>query len=76
MSYIKVDCFRPQQGLLIMNMFNYYYEYLDSIEWFPSPTGVTNYERLTNALNEMRAELFPSPTGVTNYEKSLLTAMR
>ena len=27
--------FRPQQGLSIMNMFNYYYEYLDSIGFRP-----------------------------------------
>ena len=43
-------CFRPQQGLTIMN----YYESVDEYEkWlFPSPTGVNHYEYVERELLE------------------------
>ena len=64
------ECFRPQQGLTIMN-----YKVLKQAEGridrlkFPSPTGV-NYYELYGRKNSTRwlKRPFPSPTGVNYYE--------
>ena len=68
MEYQK-NSFRPQQGLLIMNV-GTLNGYLDNYRMFPSPTGVTYYEysEAYADYESVRVFEFPSPTGVTYYE--------
>ena len=64
---MKRLCFRPQQGLIIMNLSGTLREFA-TFDPFPSPTGVTNYESYEKMASIKGLEEFPSPTGVTNYE--------
>ena len=65
---LVVFCFRPQQGLTIMNILNNYSKGFSVIE-FPSPTGVNYYESpYTDTCVICGKKTFPSPTGVNYYE--------
>ena len=66
-SLIATLCFRPQQGLTIMNVI-LISEHLQNYLEFPSPTGVNYYESRARINDSKELELFPSPTGVNYYE--------
>ena len=60
-------CFRPQQGLTIMNAYGFDVAMLE-VE-FPSPTGATYYESEdVEVARSFFTNVFPSPTGATYYE--------
>ena len=65
-----LDCFRPQQGLPIMNCnLSSFGEALADGKEFPSPTGATYYESLEQVkIERENIDEFPSPTGATYYE--------
>ena len=66
-------CFRPQQGLTIMNNRKSVKEKA-STNWFPSPTGVNYYELNSGYTGySMSNRAFPSPTGVNYYELKVTT---
>ena len=65
------DCFRPQQGLTIINGLSNDLDNATS-EKFPSPTGVNYYEFTPIKTTGKKKEnaKFPSPTGVNYYESA------
>ena len=63
-----IFCFRPQQGLTIMNSRNEIPMSFSTQEEFPSPTGVNYYEYMNSGYSGYSMSKFPSPTGVNYYE--------